>query len=135
MHSIITKYKGNNRLMALNLDMSKTYDRVELDSLKAVILKLGFNNTMVQQIMACVYSVSYSVMVNSFPQTFFKPSRSIRQGDSLSPYLFILCAEALSFLFTQAKRKGWITSMLMGQGPHKVNHLFFVNDSLFFLLS
>lgn len=82
--------------------------------------------------MACVCLVSYSILVNGHAQTFFKPSRGIRQEDPLSPYLFILCVESLSLLLFKAEQEGSISSMPIGNGFLRVNHLFYINDSLLF---
>ncbi|XP_042954623.1 uncharacterized mitochondrial protein AtMg01250-like [Carya illinoinensis] len=118
--------------MAFKLDMSKAYDCVEWSFLAAVMRKLGFSNSWVSLVLKCISSVSYSILLNGEPQGFFMPTRGLRQGDPLSPYLFILCAEALSCLILKADFEGSISSVPMGKGLIKVNHLFFADDSLIF---
>ncbi|KAJ0017174.1 hypothetical protein Pint_11951 [Pistacia integerrima] len=102
MHTMNTSLKGKDGYMVLKLDMSKAYDRLEWSFLQAVMLKMGFNPTWIKVIMNCLSSVTYLVLINGIPQKSFKPSRGIRQGDPLSPYLFIIRAETLSRLIQDA---------------------------------
>lgn len=74
--------------------------------------------------MACVTTVTYSILINDQHFGVVKPSKSIRQGDPLSPFLFVLCTEGLSFMLNKAEAYGHIT------GP-TIHHLLFANDSLF----
>ena len=70
--------------------------------------KLGFSNWWVDLIMACVESTSYQVLVNGVPRGDIRPTRGIRQGDLLSPYLFLICSEALNQQLQHAARSGVI---------------------------
>ncbi|XP_042952198.1 uncharacterized protein LOC122289281 [Carya illinoinensis] len=118
--------------MAIKLDMSKAYDRVEWDFLEAVLLRLGFSENWTSLLMGCVRSVSYSVLVNGIPGETFTPTRGLRQGDPLSPYLFIMCAEGLTSLLQIAERDGSIQGVSASKRGLKINHLLFADDCVIF---
>jgi hypothetical protein len=86
--------------------MSKAYDRVEWIFLEKIMLKLGFAVEWVNLVMNCVNSVSYRVRLNRNLMDAFVAERGLRQGDPLSPYLFILCAEGFSALLRNVEEEG-----------------------------
>ncbi|XP_060968504.1 uncharacterized protein LOC133036050 [Cannabis sativa] len=82
--------------------------------------------------MRCVTSVKFSVLLNGAPLKAFCPGRGLRQGDPLSPYLFILCSEVLSKLVCRAETKGEITGIKIGKNSMPLSHTFYADDALFF---
>lgn len=82
--------------------------------------------------MRYVCSVTYSVSINGYHGDWFCPSRGLRQGDLLSPYLFLICAEGLSAIINDAKNKGRMVGATIGRERFAVNHLFFADDCLLF---
>ncbi|XP_055961043.1 uncharacterized protein LOC130015280 [Mercurialis annua] len=132
-HSMAKRSQGKNGSIALKLDMSKAYDRVEWKFIEAVMVKMQFPVHFIKLIMACVTSVSYSVLINGIPSGNICPQRGLRQGDPLSLYLFLLCAEGFSALLRQGVRNGDITGGSVCRGGPKINHLFFADDSVLFV--
>ncbi|XP_062014561.1 uncharacterized protein LOC133731126 [Rosa rugosa] len=117
--------------MVLKLDISKAYDRVEWDFLRAVMLKLGFAEEWVNLIMKCVNSVSFSVLWKGQPVGCFKPTRGIRQGDPISPYLFLFVSEGLSGLLHHADSTALLNGVRVAPNAPSISHLLFADDSLF----
>lgn len=130
-HALRTNPMCKSAFMAIKTDMSKTYDRVEWSFLEALTLKLGFAEKWVKLLMFFISSVSYQVLINSVPKGRIKPSRGIRQGDPFSPFLFILCIEALISLLNGAKAEKRNTGLRIARASPSVSHLFFADDSLF----
>jgi len=108
IHHMKLKVKGNVGEVALKLDISKAYDRIDWSYLQGVMVKMGFSNQWIKWIMMCVETVDYSVLVNGNSVGPIIPGRGLRQGNPLSPYLFIICAEGLSALIRNSEARGEI---------------------------
>jgi hypothetical protein len=128
----LSRKKGVTSACAVKLDMEKAYDRVEWSYLQSIMLKLGFSEGWVSRIMKCVESIRFSVRVNGHFSEMFLPSRGIRQGDPLSPYLFLICAEGLSCMFKNVGPNYLAKGVRVGIHAPWVSHLLFADDCLLF---
>lgn len=133
MHSLKVRKRVSQTYMAVKTDVSKAYDRVEWNFLETAMRLFGFNEKWISWIMGAVRSVQYSVLINGTPHGLVTPQRGIRQGDPLSPYLFILCADILSHLIKRSAADGDIQGIKIGNGVPAITHLQFADDSLFFV--
>lgn len=126
----LSKLRSKKSYFILKLDMEKDFDRVEWSFIKVALKFFNFPQRFIDIIMAYLSSSQLSVLINGQPSPFFQPSRGIRQGDPLSPYIFIICMEYLSLLIFEAvRKKSWCPLYLSRNGPH-ISHLLFADDVL-----
>jgi len=130
-HSMHTK-SSRHGTMAIKVDMAKAYDRVEWSFLRQVMLRMGFRRSWVDMVMACVTSVSFSFVINGTPQGLVSPTRGLRQGDPISPYLFIMVTEGLIGLLRQAEERALLHGHRVCRSAPPISHLLFADDSIFF---
>ncbi|KAL9659004.1 hypothetical protein QQ045_028263 [Rhodiola kirilowii] len=133
IHYLRTRGSQKICYFALKLDISKAYDRVEWDYLEMMMRKLGFPEKWIRLVMNCVVSVSYVIRVNGMVTEEITPGRGIRQGDPLSPFLFLICTEWLSMKVNEYQKRGKLNGIKICRGAPEVTHLLFADDSLFFL--
>ena len=123
--ALSSKHDCSQQYLAVKTDISKAYDRVEWSFLKATMFQLGFDPQWIELTMECVQTVSYSVLINGLPYGSFRPSRGLRQGDAMSPYLFLLCVEVLSQMLDRAQDLCRFQGMRLTRRCPRVSHLFF----------
>ena len=129
MHS---KKRGKKGALALKLDISKAYDQVEWLFLEGIMQKMGFLDRWIERVMSCVTKPTFSVLVNGKPYGNILPSRGFHQGDPLSLYLFLLCAEGFISLLAKAELEGRINGVSICRRAPKISNLLFADDSLLF---
>jgi hypothetical protein len=124
--------KGNGGLMAMKLDMAKAFDSMERNFLLKILQLLGFHPIWIQWIQQCITTTSFSILLDGAPFGKFFPTRGLRQGDPLSPFLFILGSEILSRLIDREENKGLLHGIRMARSCPPISHLFFADDVILF---
>lgn len=124
--------QGAVGFMAIKIDFEKAYDRLWWSFIKESLMELRLPIRMIELIMQCVCSTNLQILWNGEPTDAFKPSRGIRQGDPLSPYLYVICMESLSHLIESATQLGvWKPVRASRNGP-PVSNLAFADDLILF---
>ncbi|KAL8126087.1 hypothetical protein AgCh_013389 [Apium graveolens] len=132
MHFMKRKSTGKQGWMALKVDMSKAYDRVEWGFLAAVLARLGFDPKVIRLYMACISSVTYQIAHAGRVFGSITPSRGIRQGDPLSSYLFLICIEGLTSFIQRYESRGMIKGIKVARTAPSVTHMLFADDCYIF---
>ncbi|KAK4258182.1 hypothetical protein QN277_007655 [Acacia crassicarpa] len=116
----------------MKIDLEKAFGRLKWSFLREVLSGAGFGNKFIELSMRCVSSASLNVLWNGNTTKFFQPSRGIRQGDSISPFLFIVCMDRLSHIICdEVAAKSWKPISITKDGP-TISHLMFADDLLLF---
>ena len=132
LHAKHSRRSGRKSSLALKLDISKAYDKVEWNFLKGIMTKLGLPERWIDGVMSCVTSTSFSVRINGKAYGNIRPSRGLHQGDPLSPYLFLLYAEEFSSMLSKAQDGGRLHWVSICRRAPCISHLLFANDLLLF---
>ena len=124
--------QGAKGYMALKIDFEKAYDRLRWSFIRDTLNQMNLPILLVNVIMECVTSTSMQVLWNGEPTRSFKPTRGIRQGDPLSPYLFVMCMERLyQTIEEEIMAQRWKPIRASRNGP-LLSNLFFADDIILF---
>jgi len=114
----------------IKIDFEKVYDSVSWEFLFYMLARMGFCGKWVHWIKKCLESSSISILVNGSPYKEFKPTRGLRQGDLIAPFLFLIMAKGLSGLVNQAARKELFSGLKVDAKNVEVKILQFADDTL-----
>ncbi|CAL1406444.1 unnamed protein product [Linum trigynum] len=131
LHSF-RKRKGKKGGLIFKIDLEKAYDRLRWDFLRDTLKEIGLPSSWINCIMTCVEQNRMRILWNGELSQPFSPSRGVRQGDPLSPYLFMLCMERLSHKIDEAVDNGLWKAVKLTTNSPPLTHLFFANDLLLF---
>lgn len=124
--------QGSNGMAGFKIDISKAYDRLEWDFIRNMLLKFGFSDLWMSRIMGLITSISYSFIRNGSVFGDVTPHRGVRQGDPISPYIYIICAEGLSSIIRRNEEAGLIHGCSIARGAPAISHLLYADDCYFF---
>ncbi|MCH81219.1 cysteine-rich receptor-like protein kinase, partial [Trifolium medium] len=123
--------KTKKELMLFKVDFEKVYDSMDWGYLDAVMGRMSFPVVWRKWIKECVCTASASVLVNGSPTDKFSLERGLRQGDPLSPFLFLIAAEGLNVLMHAMVENHFFSGYSFGmQNPISVSHIQFADDTL-----
>jgi hypothetical protein len=127
VHSMRIKKRGKG-WMAIKIDFEKAYDRLKWLFVKDTLDDIGFPPALFSIIYECISSPSMKMLWNGEALDSFSPQRGIRQGDPISPYLFVLCIERLSHLINLAVEHELWDPIKLARDGLQLSHLVFADD-------
>ncbi|KAH0709195.1 hypothetical protein KY284_010622 [Solanum tuberosum] len=130
-----SRVKQNLPGVLCKLDIEKAYDHVNWSFLLKILRDMGFENKWINWIKVCISTVKFSLIINGNPEGFFQSQRGLRQGDPMSPFLFILAMEGLNSMIRKASENGWLQGFSANANrgdAMEISHLLYADDSLVF---
>ena len=112
--------------------MEKAYDKMRWSFIKEVLKEANFTNNLVKFIMECISTTSFNIIWNGGKIEDFKLSRGIKQGDLMSPYIFVLCMEKLSHLIEDVVQNGNWKPMKARSKGLQISHMMFIRNLILF---
>ena len=131
IHSI-SKAKGKEGYMAIKIDLEKAYDKLEWSFIRERLFHINLPTNLIELIMSCISSMTTTILFNGGTMDPIIPSRGIRQGDPLSPYLFILCMDWLGQLIEGKCVENLWNPVKSSKSSPSFSHLFFADDLVLF---
>jgi len=123
--------RSKKELILFKVDFEKAYDSIDFDYLDEVMKKMGFPTLWRKWINECIRTATASVLVNGSPTDEFSMGRGLRQGDPLSPFLFLLAAEGFHLLMASLEVHDLFVGYKVGRSDTTVvSHLQFADDTL-----
>ncbi|GKC84708.1 RNA-directed DNA polymerase, eukaryota, reverse transcriptase zinc-binding domain protein [Tanacetum coccineum] len=117
-------------MLIFKVDFEKAYDSVRWDFLDDVLDKFGFGVKWRNWIQSCLRSSRGSILINGSPTKEFQFFRGLKQGDPLSPFLFILVMESLHISFQRVVDAGLFNGINLSSTVN-LSHLFYADDAIF----
>ncbi|GJS96023.1 reverse transcriptase domain, reverse transcriptase zinc-binding domain protein [Tanacetum coccineum] len=124
--------KKKEKGLVFKVDFEKAYDSINWIFILDLMKRMGFGEKLCKWVEICLRSATMSILVNGFPSEEFGLERGVRQGDPLSPFLFILAAEGLNAIVTEAVEKGIFRGVVVGANKVTVSYLQYADDAIFF---
>lgn len=121
--------------LILKLDFEKAFDSVDWSFLLQLLDKFNFSKDWIRWIKEILTTTRTSVLVNGSPTKEFSPERGLRQGDPLSPLLFDLVAQVLSYMISKAEYLGIIDGIKVTESSPVITHLQYADDTVIFIKS
>ncbi|GJS10251.1 RNA-directed DNA polymerase, eukaryota [Tanacetum coccineum] len=131
LNELISWCKYNKtKAMIFKVDFEKAFDSVRWDFLDDILDKFGFGTKWRGWIQGCLSSAMGSILVNGSPTSEFKFHKGLKQGDPLSPFLFILVMESLHLSFNNVLNAGLFKGIRINSSL-TLSHLFYADDAVF----
>jgi len=118
--------------MYVKIDLVKAYDHLNWNFIENCMTECKFPYKLINIIHHCITSPSFKILWNGEKTDDFSPSRGIRQGGPLSPYLFVICMEILSHIIADQVKANYWKLIRAGKFGPQISYLHFANDLLLF---